>query len=1054
MATAWGVAFVGWTIIMLGWFLSPIITLALPTVISYLWFDEPQKIKQLEINVMPDLQKALRAVDQERMIQMGETERVESDVAELHAMAAILRHAREELEDIFDAHQDIELYRNRCFQHLYRAVKAWVYCAVEACLRFLQKQLHMLADKAGTRLDGAVATCESSFIWLQQWAQARRSQDVLPVTTSTAAPSDEATTGAAASDELPVPATAPSESSGCWLTHFVDFIEKWVCIAAGFSCFLRNWPYDELFGITGYQGKASLLDFVPNVITRLKLKIRIDNVEVNVGNVKKSSLMDFESKNTPKDRANKDKSKIKTDIKLKVFGRKELRDNIMEKLRDIPSSSTSLCYSAIGIYGLTGCGKTTFARYTHDYIKDDCKEEKLFHAIMCIHLSKTFIVDDIFREMLRDITKDKKSNITNHNVLKDKLEESLRGKRFFLILDDLCVKNKNDKQLQELMSPLNVGMRGSKILVTAQTKDARALCDDEPIEMPYLDGDQYFSMFMHYARLDSSVANDQEFISVGREIAEKLHRSPIAAVMIAGRLGADPDILFWKNIAALDMFSDTMGALWWSYHELNPDIRRCFKYCKIFPRRFKLEKEDLVRLWIAQGFVKTSSAKHDMEDVAESYIHELALRLFLQPEGRFFTIHDMVHDLIDKVAGSDYFIIENAMSQRVEDQKMDVPGDVRHLFIQSYDTELITDKIIRLEHLRSLIFNGVEMDTRIAEKFIERMCKRVPKLRVLAFVSIRQNQEIEQANKLLIPKAIDQLKHLRYLCFRACYRCTVILPCTLSKLYRIQLLHFGCANILKFTFVDLVNLRHIVCATTEFPNMGRRISLQTIPSFIIRNEQGYEKKQLRDLNKLRGILHIIGLEKVHSKKQALEANLSAKKRLTTLTLSWTSRDCSRDVQTEVLEGLCPPVRLERLEIEYYNGLKYPDWMMGTKNGGLKNLQQLRLWECERPSELALAFPQLRVLELWFCSWDALPGNMNSLTSLKELVIVRCLNIQSLQTLPPSLEEFRLEDCDNKFMKSCQNKKHPYWEMIRYIPLKVFEPPISEEDSDDEESDSS
>ncbi|KAE8801811.1 Disease resistance protein RGA2 [Hordeum vulgare] len=209
-------------------------------------------------------------------------------------------------------------------------------------------------------------------------------------------------------------------------------------------------------------------------------------------------------------------------------------------------------------------------------------------------------------------------------------------------------------------------------------------------------------------------------------------------------------------------------------------------------------------------------------------------------------------------------------------------------------------------------------------------------------------------------------------------------------------------------------------------------SLQTLPViFNVSNEQGYELKQLRDLNKLRGKLGIGGLENVKSKGQALQANLAAKK-LTELTLG------CRKVKADVLEGLCPSAGLKKLELWHFVGWRYPDWMVGKQTGGPKDLQELCLSCCSQPthaSGLAEAFPHLRVLNLYYCKWDALPGHMEHLTSLKELLMHGCYNIRSLPSLPQSLEEFVLTNGNKKFVKSCETVGHPNWEKIKDIPYK-------------------
>ncbi|CAM0953330.1 unnamed protein product [Alopecurus aequalis] len=212
--------------------------------------------------------------------------------------------------------------------------------------------------------------------------------------------------------------------------------------------------------------------------------------------------------------------------------------------------------------------------------------------------------------------------------------------------------------------------------------------------------------------------------------------------------------------------------------------------------------------------------------------------------------------------------------------------------------------------------------------------------------------------------------------------------------------------------------------------------------FEVRIKQGYELKRLRDLNNLHGSLVISGLENVASMEEALEANLATKGELTELTLQWDFSDRWYDpeVDADVLEGLCPPVGLKKLKIAGYKGSRYPDWMVGKPNGGPKDLQDFYLYtRAERPApQIVETFPHLRVLWLAGGTWDALPSNIEHLTSLKELHIGKNRNIQSLPTLPWPLEEFHLYQCDPKFVTSCVTVWHPNWLKIAHIPKKTFD----------------
>ncbi|KAF6986942.1 hypothetical protein CFC21_004630 [Triticum aestivum] len=493
--------------------------------------------------------------------------------------------------------------------------------------------------------------------------------------------------------------------------------------------------------------------------------------------------------------------------------------------------------------------------------------------------------------------------------------------------------------------------------------------------------------------------------------------------------------------------NDIMHAIWLSYQQLNPDIKRCVKYCNVFPKRSKLNKDELVHLWIAQGFIKTNCATEDMEDVAEGYVQELVSCSFVQPEEddysiKYITILDLLHDLLDEIVERDYFRIENARNQRGIVWKGDVPRDVCHLFVQNYDGELITKKILALENLRTLIIYVVEKDTPVEEKVIESVCNSLPKLRVLAVAFSREHHPITRPNKFSIPESISQLKHLCYLAFRT-FKCTVILPSALAELHHIQLLDFGHhSQTSEFTTDNLTNLRYIMCQSVKCPNIGRLISLQALPcnTFTVRNVQGYEIKQLRDLNKLRGNLVINCLENVTSKEEALESNLAAKKRVKELSIRWTdgsARWCSPEVEAKVLEGMCPPADLETLMIEGYKGSRYPDWMVDQQNSGPKDLQNLELktWSQPGPGPELEAFPHLRMLRLVDCSWVTLPGNMEHLTSLKHLDISLCWNIRLLPTLPRSLEYFYLSYCNDDFIKSCGTDGHPNCRKLEHVHQK-------------------
>jgi hypothetical protein len=110
----------------------------------------------------------------------------------------------------------------------------------------------------------------------------------------------------------------------------------------------------------------------------------------------------------------------------------------------------------------------------------------------------------------------------------------------------------------------------------------------------------------------------------------------------------------------------------------------------------------LLRLWAAEGFIKTTNAEEELDAIGQSYIDELLSASFLQlgvkrnvlsgVDVEYFTVHDLLRDLAEEVAGSDCF--------RIEEGRMgDVPRDVRHLFVGTYNREILMGKNKKMEEL-------------------------------------------------------------------------------------------------------------------------------------------------------------------------------------------------------------------------------------------------------------------------------------------------------------------------------------------------------------------
>uniref|UniRef100_A0A8R7QXQ5 NB-ARC domain-containing protein n=1 Tax=Triticum urartu TaxID=4572 RepID=A0A8R7QXQ5_TRIUA len=127
-----------------------------------------------------------------------------------------------------------------------------------------------------------------------------------------------------------------------------------------------------------------------------------------------------------------------------------------------------------------------------------------------------------------------------------------------------------------------------------------------------------------------------------------------------------------------------------SYNSLPHYLKTCLLYFSMYPEGSILFKHDLVRQWVAEGFL-TASEGQNMEEVAGMYFDELVDRRFIQPVSINFnndvvscTVHAIVHDLIAHKSAEENFVVvvdHNrkilALSHKVRRLSLQL-GDAKH----------------------------------------------------------------------------------------------------------------------------------------------------------------------------------------------------------------------------------------------------------------------------------------------------------------------------------------------------------------------------------------
>ncbi|GLT61446.1 hypothetical protein SLA2020_341510 [Shorea laevis] len=309
-----------------------------------------------------------------------------------------------------------------------------------------------------------------------------------------------------------------------------------------------------------------------------------------------------------------------------VFEREADVSRILSLLRDLRSQHPISC---ISIVGMAGIGKTTIAKSVYK----KAKEEKLYDLEAWVCVSEGFNYQIILREMSEHFscTPWKSLRWKSINALLEDLAKILENKTFLLILDDVWNEDpdKGEHISSCLLKILNT--TGSSIVITTRSGKVASAMESIPMqryEMERLSDDVCWLIIKEkFLRSSTKTSMTPDLEAVGQDIAKKCGGLPLVASVIGGTLSRQTSADEWKDIRddkAWNLNSPDgdkiLSILKISFSHLTSPLKKCFSYCSIFPKNFVIEKDDLVQLWMAQGFLyQPNESSVTMEDVGNDY---------------------------------------------------------------------------------------------------------------------------------------------------------------------------------------------------------------------------------------------------------------------------------------------------------------------------------------------------------------------------------------------------------------------------------------------------
>ncbi|XAR54725.1 hypothetical protein NMG60_11029989 [Bertholletia excelsa] len=428
----------------------------------------------------------------------------------------------------------------------------------------------------------------------------------------------------------------------------------------------------------------------------------------------------------------------------------------------------------ISLTGMGGVGKTTLAKAVYD----DTTVKTHFQSHVWITVSEKFKIDELLKDMIKQLYKDaEKQNNTmldygeakkkdhpeldtmNLNNLRMEITTFLKQKKYVVFLDD--VWNIEDWELFKSAFP--DCMSGSRVLITTRKKTVALSRCAVVRELKPLPPKESWILFCNKAFGVKSCPKHVEEIS--RKIWERCGGLPLALVVVGGLLSTkDLDNInewermnrnFTAELEEDDRVKSINRILSLSYIELPCHLKLCFMYLSIFPEDYLIDHWQLIRLWVAEGFV-TAEGKLTLEEVAEGYLKQLVGRSLIQvavwrSDGRvkFYSIHDLWREIILKKA------MENNIVTIVKEKQRILSDNVRRLSIQN-DLENVTEWD-DLNRLRSLLMFA-KTNSISNQQMLEALFRHLRLVKVL---------DLRDLPLEILPNEIVKAQHLRYLCLRA-----------------------------------------------------------------------------------------------------------------------------------------------------------------------------------------------------------------------------------------------------------------------------------------------
>ncbi|CAM0948726.1 unnamed protein product [Alopecurus aequalis] len=487
----------------------------------------------------------------------------------------------------------------------------------------------------------------------------------------------------------------------------------------------------------------------------------------------------------------------------------------------------------ISIVGDRGAGKNTLAKIIHREMRSEMK--MLVRCDMEPGSSTTDFLGKVYERASLLCYNYEREMIAEQQGwdISDKLRRLLGGKRYLLILGGISSITILNSVRVSLPDPNNDNNSGGCVMLILDTENEEVAWHANTMNirgangvhvLTHLDrkrsGQLFLWKVLRKSQEGTSRVSSQEEDGMYEELVHRITGGhPMAIVLLAGLLRFKQKPVQWEAVLQqlesvyplpLDSNIRAIEIIFWaSFEDLPRDIKSCLLYFAAYLNNTCQYGDELVRMWIGEGFIKPQNRK-TMAEGGNDYLKELVLRCLVEVEEmkdgggiQLVRVHkSLMGFLQSEVRESGFMEIIN--DNDIHDVLL--PPSVRRLSVYGRRyTNTFADK--KFPKLRSFICRIIDKDAQLDFHDLEFLWSS----KFIRIISV-QGLRLER-----LPDRIGDMINLRYL--RIDSQFLKQLPASISRLLNLQTLDIRNTEVeeIDLEVWKIKTLRHVLATKLKLP---------------------------------------------------------------------------------------------------------------------------------------------------------------------------------------------------------------------------------------------